>query len=226
MTPGTWPRFRFAQRAFGSSPWLLAPALLDVTLSGQGWKLAGPARNASALSSEEQAELLVLLGLPKARQNAQGDARERELLARCAFLGPLPPLDLDVVKGTPRADVLAAARRLDGACVAHGWGRPAWRDTGGRGLHGDQVAPKGLEAVDLLRAVGRLIAEKIAPAAGVPLISSYREREGRPPIVLDDSLFEKDATGRAGVWRLVGAARPDGRKKTPIDLEPAETFGW
>lgn len=219
----TWPRFRFAQRDF-KGKWQVAPSLPDKQLSALGYRLGGPYRNAKYLDDFEQRELHGLIALSKDAQTDEQRSREAELLARCPFSGPLPPLDIDVVLGTASDYVRAQARELHVSCLALGAAAPRWHLTGGKGLHGDSVAPDGVESTVLLRAYGDF-ARAAAAQSGTPLLSEHRHKANRPPIVLDDTLFEREADARGVVWRLSGSTREEGGKKVPVELMDRQDEG-
>lgn len=201
--PATWPLWRFAVRRHPGR-WHVAPAVLDEELVKLGYSLGSPWRSAAGLSAPERAELLALMRLGRKEQVPAQTARELALLGRCPFVGPMPPIDLDASPRADRATVLATARALGAAAKAHGLGRLCWYDTGGSGLHADQFALPECADLRLLGAYGVLVGE-LARACGVPLLSEHRETAERPPVVVDDTLFERLASSRGVVWRLVGS---------------------
>lgn len=221
--PTTWPLFRFAQRAFGGR-WLLVDACSDEALVTRGFTLGSPWRNADALDMPEQDELFSLSSRGKRELTPEQTVRELELLARCPFLGPMPPYDFDVAPDTDPNLVLETALRFVETAHNHGWGTPTLYSTGGKGLHGDHESD--LESPHLLMAYWEG-AKHIAELSGIPLLSAHRPKAGRPPVVLDDTLFDRRPESRGVMWRLRGAVRDDtGKVKTPIadgyDPEPAE----
>lgn len=210
----TWPLFRFAQRNFRGR-WEVAPAIPDKRLAQVGYRLGGPYRDASALSERERVELYDLIASAKDAQTTEDRGREAELLSRCPFGGPMPPIDLDVKEGTDREVLRQAAEDFTAASCLGLLGAYRWHTTGGKGLHGDWEAPPGCFSTLLLRAMGQRLRE-FARAAKLPLLSDHRLKEDRPPVVVDDSLYERDADARGVVWRLAGSQREEGGVKLPI----------
>ena len=214
---------RLIQTSFGPCRWHPVAFASDAELVKQGAQLAGPTLALVELGEADAAELLELLGMAKDRieEDPARNRRHAELLERTPRYDPLPPIDLDVAKG---ADAVELARELAGQLSLElervGLGRPAWWVTNERGgLHGHLDLSSCAGAPELLRAVLPLV-QLAARAAGVPLISDHRSAANRPPVVLDDSLFNKAANGRGGVWRLPGTTKPDTDHRKQL-AEPA-----
>lgn len=197
---GTWPRFRFAERDIGAK-WEVVAAVDDASLSRGGFKLAGQIRDASELDEQLQPELAALLR--ERELSTEADARLSALLECCPFVENVPPIDVDPQNATPE-ETVAFAAAFDAAWRAAGLGTIQWFKTGGRGLHGKPPLPPGVRSGHLMRAYGGLI-RKVAYAANLPLLSNFRSKDNRPPILIDDTLFDRDASGRGGLWRLEGA---------------------
>lgn len=216
VAPETWPRFRFAQRKFGKR-WVVVPALEDRALAKRGLKLAGPIRDASNLDEADRNKLLALITAPRWDQTPEQAAEESILLAFCPYTEALPPIDLDVAPGATKDEVAEARAALTRAAKSQWAGaRLAWARTGGRGYHVDLRASVSVASPLLLQAVGSLV-RGLAQEAGVPLLSSFREKAGRPPVVVDDTLFQRVAASRGVQWRLMGSTREEsGRRKSPV----------
>ena len=230
--PYTWPQFRFAQKDVGKHKWDLVAAYPDVVTSGpdfdgSGGRKAGSTwRDASALSEDEAQELLLLLAQPKKKSDFVADdevltpeenRRLASLLERCPYTGLLPPLDVDV-KGVSQEEAFDAARRIHVACIEVGLGVPAWHTTGNTGLHGDLWAPDDFKHPWLLYGLLSLV-QDVARRASVPLLSENQDKAARPPICLDDTLYNRKPNGLGSVWRLKGAIHnKGGRRKEPIDI--------
>lgn len=198
---GTWPRFRFAERDIGAK-WEVVAAVDDASLARGGYRLAGQVRDASDLDREFLPELATLLR-ESGNLNPERDARLAALLECCPFAENLPPVDVDPQDATPE-QTRAFAEAFDAAWREMGLGTIQWFETGGRGLHGKLAMPTGLRSPFLMRAYGALV-RRVARHANLPLLTNFREKKGRPPILIDDSLFDRDAAGRGGLWRLEGA---------------------
>lgn len=213
VRPRTWPEWRFVQRKFGQCQWLVGPNISDESLSAVGFKLAGPSRSAASLSPEDQEKLLRLLSKPTKAQTDEERLEEISLLSKCPYGGYMPPVDIDVTHEATKEMIEAARLTIESVLGLEGWGRVRWAHTGGKGVHGDQVAPKDLWSPLLLKAFGRKIQE-IAHKAQIPLLTEgHRSKIDRPAIIIDDSLFERTASSRGLMWRLIGAERPETKKK-------------
>lgn len=198
-----------AQRDFGACQWEVADAVEDHVLAAQGWKLAGPGRDASDLSPEERSELFTYLTTSVGFLDKTERARESELLERCPFFTWIPPIDLDVASDVPKSTTLMVAQRVNEAARRRGL-LPLWFTTGGSGLHGDMRTTKRHR---MLMAWYLAEIRAVANACGVALLSSYRKTAGRPEIVIDDTLFERDPGKRGVLWRLAGSTRREGGTK-------------
>lgn len=217
---GTWPRFRFAERDIGQR-WEVVAAVDDASLTRGGYKLAGQIRDASDLEAVDQAELAALLRKTPGTLTIDEEARFAALLECCPFVENLPPIDVDPQNAEP-GEVTNFATRFDMAWRAAGLGTIQWFTTGGRGLHGHIVPPTGMRSTHLMRAYGALV-RRIARDADLPLLSNFRSKGNRPAILLDDTLFDRDATGRGGLWRLQGAKHSKtGQPKTVCSNMPSE----
>lgn len=197
---GTWPRFRFAEKDIGHK-WEVVAAVDDESLSRDGYRLAGQVRDASDLTPEQQAELFALL--EKRNLKPEEDFRLSTLLECCPFIVNVPPIDVDPQDAKPE-EVIAFAKAFDDEWRKEDLGTIQWFSTGGRGLHGHLAVPTGIRSAFLMRAYGSLV-RKVARNANLPLLSDFRSKEGRPPILIDDTLYDRDATGRGGLWRISGA---------------------
>jgi hypothetical protein len=208
---GTWPRFRFAERDIGQ-PWEAVAAVDDAALARGNYRLGGQVRDASDLEIGHQAHLENFLRAGKLTPEEDGELSA--LLECCPFLENLPPIDVDPQGDQTPAEIEAFALRFDLAWRTAGLGTIQWFTTGGRGLHGHLAPPKGLRSPCLMRAYGGLV-RRVAQRADLPLLTHHRSKDGRPPILLDDSLFDRDAAGRGGLWRLQGSPHSKtGRLKT------------
>lgn len=224
-------RFRIGQRDFGASPWLVCPFLPDAELASQGWKLAGPGRDASALSFGEREELGWLLDMAIKQQSPEDHARETELLERCPYTTYVPPIDIDVAEesaafkkiGGPQEAYGAALRYaqiLHQTCQEVGLGEPDWHRTNARGgTHGDLLAPEEIADAQLLLYV-RALVQRAARIANVPLLSQqpHRKEERRHAVYVDDTLFSRTTAKRGVQWRLVGASKPGKDPKQPWNV--------
>lgn len=220
-------RIRFVQDDSGGARarWIVVGSEDDRTLAaraGGAPLLVSPEINVGALrESGADDELRYLLDRSwKAGTRDERDARIAELLALCPRARYLPMIDLDVAAGHTREEALAWARLLDPALRAKGFGVPSWHESGGTaGVHGDLYAPDGFEHPDLLE-IARVIVLEVAREVGIPLLSDYREKGGRPPVVLDDTIFRREPSGRGSLWRPSGAKKnKTGIPKRPIDLD-------
>jgi hypothetical protein len=212
----TWPRFRFAQRNF-KGLWELVAAVSDEELSKVGYKLGSPWRSAADLDVTGRALLETLL--LKRGDDLSDEERSNlaALLAKCPYLGPIPPIDFDVAKGTPRDEVVKVAELFRLRFQQAGCGLIELRSTGGKGIHGDQEAPDSFSSPLLLLAYRKLI-RTVATQCGIPLLSDHMPKEGRPSVVIDDTLFNRQPEARGVLWRLVGARREDtGKVKLPLN---------
>lgn len=211
MPTATLP-IRLAQRARGKSRWEVTAATSDNALPAAGYQLAGPILRLDLLPSADGEELRQLLSRPSWDLVTHDQHRLAALLTACPRdPSYLPPLDLDPFAPTPadrpsRAQIEALAGSLTAACVQVGLGAPRWCATGGKGLHGHFQVPAGVPPhPDILRALLPLI-RQAARIARAPILSEHRDLATRTPgvIYLDDTLWEKSAAGRGGVWALEG----------------------
>lgn len=214
----TWPMFRFAA-VFKGSTWEVTDAVTDEELAARGYKHGSPWRYAGRLDGDEQRELYRLLTSKKKDLAPEERRREMELLACCDFTGPFPPIDFDVSEKGTAEDARAAAARFVPAFEAVLGGRLALRLTGGSkgGIHADQVAPPEVKS-PLMLLVWRELVTKVAREVGIPLQSDYAMPGDRPPVTIDDGLFNRQPESRGVLWRLVGSRREDnGKIKLPLD---------
>ncbi len=221
-------KFRLAQRDFGAARWWPIAVESDESLSGKGWKLAGPTRDASSLPLNEFRELVWLCSTASSDLTEDQDKRLAELLERSPFTDHIPPIDVDVndestefdiTKARATAHRFALAMRTELAKV--GLGSPSWHTTNDRGgLHGDMLSPSGIKSTHLIRAVGALV-RKAAKAAKVPVLSQLPHKKNqRPAVYVDDSIFNREADRRGVQWRLVWSRKgPDKPPKVPVDLD-------
>lgn len=218
----TWPRFRFASRRIREDTWHVVPDLDDDVLAELGWVVASQTRDASGLDEEQDDYLRHLLTAPRW---AGDDAKLHELLALCPFTGRMPPIDLDPQTPTTPDELRTFAERFEAHWLARGLGSIQWFTTGNRGLHGHFPVPEGVASPYLVRAYGVLVRE-VAKAAGLDILTEFRAREGRPALLVDDSLYDRDATGRGGLWRLDGAIHDKGlKRKSALAWSAQATLG-
>lgn len=222
-------RVRFVQddSDSGSAPWLLVGSEEDWELSARidgGPLLVGAEINVGPLrelgADRELRELVN--GTFRMADRAAKESRIHELLALCPRRRFIPMIDLDVAESATTEEALAWARALDPVIRERGLGTPTWHLSGGRGVHGDIVAPDNFEHCDLLE-IARVIVVDVAREVGIPLLSEHPSKEGRPPVVIDDRLFRRNPEGRGALWRPSGATKPKtGARKVPVDIWTGE----
>ena len=156
------------------------------------------------------------------------------LLGQCDRYGYVPPIDLDISKEieSPIARESIgreAMDKLSDVLIEVGLGRPNWHYSGGSGFHGDLIVPDGLAHPNLLGGVGALLV-KACRQIGIPLLSDHKDKATRPPIVVDDTLFNRTAQARGVVWRLSGAQGSQGKKRPyygmgkPLPMDAAKVM--
>lgn len=215
----TFPRFRFAATTVGKR-WVPVADLPDAELAKHGFELASQGRTCANLDKEVQK--LILLWLSKRKLDSWEQESLSDWLDRCPFQGHMAPIDIDI-KGEMSIDQKKIlAEKVSQACEKVGLGIPRWFLTGGNGIHGDHKIPSGLYSCFAVRAYGELV-RKVASEAGIPTLNQHRSKADRPKVVIDDSIFDRDSTGRGSLWRLSGAIHnKTGRAKTPL-FENQET---
>jgi hypothetical protein len=228
----TYPAFRLAQRRFGECRWLVVEALPDPELAARSWALAGVGFKVPGDFTDDDLrnldETLRLSSSRRDEEDARMGGRLTELLHRLAFGQHAPPLDVDVDRESPaydadqaRVTALRYARALDAAARKRGVALTACLSNRKKGsMHLDLRPPEGLWSPALPFAVG-LLAADLAREAGVPLLSDLPSEKAKRPeaVYLDNSLFNKFVGKKAGLWRLVGAAKkPGGERKVAVDL--------
>ena len=223
-------RLRLAQKGRGNSKWLPVPDLDDAQLAGLGFELAGPSIDIAGLELEERHQLLSCLAKRKtcscsiAKRHEREKLKSHESCSICNSLSAneaklelkllekcprrrLPPLDLDPENTSiSMEEIKDFARKVTPALKDAGLGDVRWFYSGGKGLHGHFIENEENAHPWLLRSVLAVL-QKALRSAGIPLLTDHRAKDGRAPIVLDDSLFEKRATSRGGMWTLEGAVR-------------------
>ena len=227
----TWPKFRFLRRSWRkSTAWDLSPLIDDLEAVRRGYALGGQGRDASALSKEEQEELFSLLSRkPGTLTDVESELQE-ELLSHTGFTQLVGPIDIDINSKSldydperSKARALEFAKRLAYYAPEVGLGNPNWFSVSYLGgFHADLIAPEDISDPDLLNGV-RLQIEKLALRTEVPLYlrqsaQAKRDKVYRTDVYLDDSVLNKNANARAGLWRLPGKAKPRGKKKTLVDV--------
>lgn len=224
-------QFRFLRRSWRkSAPWDLSDLISDEIAVSRGYVLGGQGRDTSNLSEEERIELMALLGRRPSSFSEDECGRQKELLGRTGFTQLVGPLDIDVNTLSANFDpevarkkALEYAKRLAYYAPQVGLGDPNWFSVSWMGgFHADLIAPEGLSDPDLLHGV-RLIVERLALRTEVPLYlkqpaEAKRDKLVRTDVYLDDSVLNKNANARGGLWRLPGKAKPQGKKKTYVDV--------
>lgn len=224
-------QFRFLRRSWRkSAPWDLSDLISDEIAVSRGYVLGGQGRDTSDLTEEERVELMMLLGRRPSSFSDEECKRQKELLSRTGFTQLVGPIDIDVNTLAANFDpeiarkkALEYAKRLAHYAPELGLGDPNWFSVSWMGgFHADLIAPEGFSDPDLLHGV-RLMVERLALRTEVPLYlkqpaEAKRDKTVRTDVYLDDSVLNKNANARGGLWRLPGKAKPKGKKKTAVDV--------
>src|SRR4029077_2110198 len=151
-------------------------------------------------------------------------------LSQTGFTTYIGPIDIDVNIDSSNYDpekskalALEYARRLAHYAPEMGLGKPNWFSVSWiGGFHADLMAAPDIIYVNLIHAV-RLLVERLAIRTEVPLYLRMppdfkNNRAHRSDVYLDDSVLNKNASARGGLWRLPDKSKPKGKKKTLVDI--------
>ncbi len=233
-------RYRLAQREFGDALWTLVPWATDQDLALEGYQLATQGFDLASLEQGDRERLIGLLrahpnypevvaasmarakaifdkarGLPYDEDppdvqeiRATIDAELKDLLSITNRCGPVPPIDIDVGPDADPADADAAVERVCDRLRAAGLSFRIWKTNERGGTHVEIGVDPEVRHPDLLRLVGSMLGDIIGNS--VAWYSHHRRKDGRSPIIWDDSLYNHYPNSRGRMWRLPGSAKPKG----------------
>lgn len=221
-------KFRMACQSWDEDQKWEALPLSDDTEIPDNFILAGQGRDSSLLTIEERKELFKIFTFRKLSKLKR--KRMEQLLSKVGFNKYIGIIDIDINidssdfnTETSRKKALTYAQQLSNSLHSYGLGNPNWFSVSYLGgFHAELKAPSDISDPYLLLAVLHMV-DTCVDSLKIPRLLKFskdarKDRSKRTDVYIDDSVLSRRPEARGSLWRIPGTSKPDGKKKTLIDI--------